>query len=229
MFFYANIYKILYRAIKTAILDKTFLGDEEVASKREEYINDEFDSVLHSFGKPSVRLNINLGQIYYHLLYMRIQTNDLSLFDNDNTPFFLFFKNSKDTIPFIICDESVQKSNNDYFVWLVAAFSDEVIPCEKENIIKDIRQSDNQIISIMKGSMYLLFFDEKMNEYKVLDYNSLKAPYYKKDKLKYKKLCPYPTSFDERWLIKTRILDNDSTSSQGNIFVIDFDDDILEP
>ena len=96
-------------------------------------------------------------------------------------------------------------------------------------IIEDIRLASNQIISILKDSISLLYFDKKINEYKTLEYNTFKAPYYKKDKLKYKKLCPYPTSFDERWLIKTRILDNDSTSSQGNIFVIDFDDDILEP
>ena len=193
------------------------------------YINDEFDRVLNCLGKSSVRLNINLGQIYYHLLYIKILTDDLSLLDNDNTPFFLLFKNSKDTIPFIICDETIQKSNNVFFVWLVAAFSDEVLPYEKEIIIEDIRLASNQIISILKDSISLLYFDKKINEYKTLEYNTFKAPYYKKDKLKYKKLCPYPTSFDERWLIKTRILDNDSTSSQGNIFVIDFDDDILEP
>lgn len=224
-----NKIQIALIAFFVSLLSVRVYAQAEITVEEVVYINDEFDRVLHSFGKPSVRLNINLGQIYYHLLYIRIQTDDLSLFDNDNTPFFLFFKNSKDTIPFIICDESIQKSNNDYFVWLVAAFSDEVIPCEKENIIKDIRQADNQIISIMKGSMYLLFFDEKMNEYKILDYNSLKAPYYKKDKLKYRKLCPYPTSFDERWLNKTRISGDDSTVIQGNVFDVDFDDDLLNP
>ena len=224
-----NKIKIVLIASFVSLLSVRVNAQAEITVEEVVYINDEFDRVLHSFGKPSVRLNINLGQIYYHLLYIRIQTDDLSLFDNDNTPFFLFFKNSKDTIPFIICDESVQKSNNDYFVWLVAAFSDEVIPCEKENIIKDIRQADNQIISIMKGSMCLLFFDEKMNEYKILDYNSLKAPYYKKDKLKYRKLCPYPTFFDERWLNKTHILGDDSTVIQGNVFDINFDDDFLNP
>ena len=44
-----KIYKILYRAIKTAILDKTFLGDKEVAFKRDEYINDEFDFLTSNF------------------------------------------------------------------------------------------------------------------------------------------------------------------------------------
>ncbi len=191
------------------------------------YVNDEFDRVNY-IGESSVRLNINLYQIYYHLLYMKIQTEDSSLLDNDKTPFFLLFNNSKDTIPFITCDETIRKSNSVSSAWLVAAFSDEVLPCDKKIIIEDIKLASNKIISILKGSISLLYFDEKTNEYEILKYNTLKAPYYEKDKLKYRKRCPYPTSFDERWLIKTQTSD-DPTSPQGNIFDIEFDDDIFEP
>lgn len=212
-----------------SVLSVRVNAQAEITVKEVVYVNDEFDRVLNDIGKSSVRLNINFGQIYYHLLYMEIQTDDLSLFDNDKPTFFLLFNNSKDTIPFITCDETIQESNSVFFVWLVAAFSDEILPCDKEIIIEDIRLASNQIISILKDSISLLYFDERLNEYKILEYNTLKAPYYKKDKLKYRKLCPYPTSFDEQWLIKTRILDDDPTSSQGNIFDIDFDDDIFEP
>ncbi|MCR5187095.1 MAG: DNA mismatch repair endonuclease MutL [Clostridia bacterium] len=43
------VYKAFYRSIKTSILDKAFLGNEEAASKREDYVNDELSFLTSNY------------------------------------------------------------------------------------------------------------------------------------------------------------------------------------
>ncbi len=47
------IYKVLYRAIKTSILDKEFLGDSEEAIDRNKYVDDEFSFLTSNYGSKS--------------------------------------------------------------------------------------------------------------------------------------------------------------------------------
>ena len=54
-----HVYKAFYRSIKTAILDKSFLGDEETASKRDEYVNDELSFLTSNYETKNRNTNYN--------------------------------------------------------------------------------------------------------------------------------------------------------------------------
>lgn len=213
-----------------SIVVNSFLSvcaQSEIVVKEIVYINEEFDKVLDSLGNVHVRLNINFGQIYYHLFYISIQTNDTFFFHDETTPIFLHLMKNNDTIPFIKCDDTLRENDNDFILWFIAPLSDEDLPCEKEFIIQDIELSCNLIDSLWENAFDLLYYDNRIDKFRPLEFSNFNAPYYAEDKVKFRMLCPYPSAFDERWLKKTQILNDNSTPEFEDSS--DYDNNLFEP
>lgn len=217
--------KKLLLVIGICVLSLLVRAQSDITVTEVVYLNDEFDRVIDSVGDVGVCHNHNFGQIYYHIFYISIQTYDSSFFHNDQTQIFLYLKKSNDTIPFIQCDESLQKHGRCSTIWLMAPVSDEDLPCEKEFIIQDIVLSCNSIDTLWRNAFALICYEKEIDRFKTLGYNNFKAPYYSEDKVRYRMLCPYPTAFNKRWLKKMQILNGSSTPEPDYYF----DEDLFEP
>jgi len=183
-------------------------AQSNVSVQKVVFINDALDRIIDSVGNVGITLRIGSFQTYYYCLYFSIQTNDMSVFDTGQSPFYVKFSKHNDTIPTYLCESINQDLDGNTLIWVIAPFDDRYLPYDKEFIVQDIEQACNQMSSAFQESVDLMYFDVLNNKYQNIVCKNFSAPYYSEEKAIYHQLCPYPLSLQDLEKYKTKNIEN---------------------
>ncbi|MCQ2265534.1 MAG: hypothetical protein MJZ46_05790 [Bacteroidales bacterium] len=172
------------------------------------FINDQVDRTIDSVGDVELSIQEGFLQVYYYCLYFSIQTDDLSIIDKEQSPFYVRFKSHNDTIPTFFCDSIIQDLDGPAIIWVTAPFEEIYMPYDKEFIIQDIEQACNQMPSAFQETVDLMYYDILDNKYWHIECRNFSAPYYSEEKETYTQLCPFPKFLPDIEKFKPKDLEN---------------------